>query len=393
MDIVIQHLIPTLVKAFIDAQKDGYYVRLRRRLSFTVHLGRLLELNAFIDSLKQFVTNAQTNETFIKFMAMLVESMTWLLEEGMSALAEVKKREKFQVSTDSQELLDTNQQLPSTTTASANDEQRANNANDEFDTQSIDQGHNVSEIPFQQLERLCKSLTDAGLRTIQVVATIAKIFGDIIVDSPILLLQVTTSLNCCLEHLIGPRCLELKVSCFEKYNFDPKALLATTIMIYISLASFDTDTKEKIIHSVCNDTRYFKKTVFKKAFYIASREELLSSKHLETFSEIILLLEKTSDILNAEEKWLEEIWDEIPDEYKDPIMDNLMEDPVKLPTSGHIMDRKTIERHLMTEEFDPYNRMALKFTDLIPQDELRLQIKEFVKKKRSHYSSQKLNTI
>jgi hypothetical protein len=80
-------------------------------------------------------------------------------------------------------------------------------------------------------------------------------------------------------------------------------------------------------------------------------------------------------------------------------MDNLMEDPVKLPTSGHIMDRKTIERHLMTEEFDPYNRykivdilvlllnmfsfsMALKFTDLIPQDELRLQIKEFVKKKK-----------
>jgi hypothetical protein len=29
-------------------------------------------------------------------MAMLVESMTWLLEEGMSALAEVKKREKSQ---------------------------------------------------------------------------------------------------------------------------------------------------------------------------------------------------------------------------------------------------------------------------------------------------------
>lgn len=37
-------------------------------------------------------------------------------------------------------------------------------------------------------------------------------------------------------------------------------------------------------------------------------------------------------------------------------MDELMSDPVKLPTSGHIMDRKHIERHLMTEEFDPFNR-------------------------------------
>lgn len=46
----------------------------------------------------------------------------------------------------------------------------------------------------------------------------------------------------------------------------------------------------------------------------------------------------------------------IQDEYKDPIMDELMVDPVKLPTSGQIMDRKHIERHLTTEEFDPFNR-------------------------------------
>lgn len=84
-----------------------------------------------------------------------------------------------------------------------------------------------------------------------------------------------------------------------------------------------------------------------------------------------------------------------------------MEDPVKLPTSGHIMDRKNIERHLMTEEFDPFNRyalllslvsskayvivlysMVLKATDLVPQEELRLKIKEFVMEKKEKRKQQ-----
>lgn len=34
-----------------------------------------------------------------------------------------------------------------------------------------------------------------------------------------------------------------------------------------------------------------------------------------------------------------------------------MTDPLELPTSGKIMDRKHIERHLTTEEFDPFNRL------------------------------------
>ena len=43
----------------------------------------------------------------------------------------------------------------------------------------------------------------------------------------------------------------------------------------------------------------------------------------------------------------------------DPMMCELMEDPVLLPTSGKIMDRKHITRHLLSTPNDPFNRMTL----------------------------------
>ena len=41
------------------------------------------------------------------------------------------------------------------------------------------------------------------------------------------------------------------------------------------------------------------------------------------------------------------------------MMCELMEDPVLLPTSGKIMDRKHITRHLLSTPNDPFNRMTL----------------------------------
>jgi hypothetical protein len=43
----------------------------------------------------------------------------------------------------------------------------------------------------------------------------------------------------------------------------------------------------------------------------------------------------------------------------DPMMCELMEDPVLLPTSGKVMDRKHITRHLLSTPNDPFNRQAL----------------------------------
>lgn len=51
--------------------------------------------------------------------------------------------------------------------------------------------------------------------------------------------------------------------------------------------------------------------------------------------------------------------EEPPDEFCDPIMGVPMDDPVRLPTSGQIVDRNTISRQLLTSPQDPFNRQPL----------------------------------
>lgn len=55
----------------------------------------------------------------------------------------------------------------------------------------------------------------------------------------------------------------------------------------------------------------------------------------------------------------------------DPLMDTLMDDPVTLPSSGKIMDRPVIIRHLLNSQTDPFNRQPLSEDDLTPGKMLR----------------------
>ena len=43
-----------------------------------------------------------------------------------------------------------------------------------------------------------------------------------------------------------------------------------------------------------------------------------------------------------------------------------MIDPVLLPTSGKIMDRAVITRHLLNSSTDPFNRSPLSMDQLVP---------------------------
>jgi ubiquitin conjugation factor E4 B len=58
---------------------------------------------------------------------------------------------------------------------------------------------------------------------------------------------------------------------------------------------------------------------------------------------------------------LEQLSDKAPNEYLDPIMGHFMNNPVKLATSGVILDRVTILKHMMIDRTDPYNRQPLDY--------------------------------
>jgi len=49
-----------------------------------------------------------------------------------------------------------------------------------------------------------------------------------------------------------------------------------------------------------------------------------------------------------------------------------MDDPVTLPSSGKVMDRPVIIRHLLNSQTDPFNRQPLSEDDLTPGNIIEL---------------------
>ena len=81
----------------------------------------------------------------------------------------------------------------------------------------------------------------------------------------------------------------------------------------------------------------------------------------------------------------EEEWDNYPSEFECAIMGELMEDPVKLP-SGHVCERKNIERHILSTPNDPFSRQPLTEDMLVSDTQLKVKIEEWKKEQRSKNS-------
>lgn len=73
--------------------------------------------------------------------------------------------------------------------------------------------------------------------------------------------------------------------------------------------------------------------------------------------------------------------EDAPIDFMDPLLDTLMKDPVRLPTSGNIVDRATIAQHLLNDEKDPFNRKPLTIEQVEPVPELKARINEWLEQK------------
>ncbi len=93
------------------------------------------------------------------------------------------------------------------------------------------------------------------------------------------------------------------------------------------------------------------------------------------------------------------MFDDAPEEFLDTLMSTLMKDPVELPTSKNVVDFMTIskifpliqrfciEKHLMNEPKDPFNRDPLTLEQLIPRPDLKARIEEYKDQKRQQKKS------
>lgn len=166
--------------------------------------------------------------------------------------------------------------------------------------------------------------------------------------------------------LVGPNKSKLKVENMAEYGWNPKAMLADIVDVYLNLQE-----KESFIDAVATDERSYKPEYWETAKNILTRFALKSPEQLKEWEKLSDSIETKKAEVDAEDADL----GDIPDEYTDPLMASLMEDPVILPRSRVTVDRASVRSMLLNDKIDPFNRTPLTIEEVIPNDALREEIK------------------
>jgi ubiquitin conjugation factor E4 B len=175
-----------------------------------------------------------------------------------------------------------------------------------------------------------------------------------------------------LTKLVGSRGLDLKVNNPETYNFRPKEMLQDLCVVFSSFAAADEFQVE------CAKSGYYTPDLMNKSVKTCRKLGLLVGESMELFAELASKVEEASKIMTSDE----DLYEDAPDEFMDPLLSEFMNDPVLLPTSGNIVDRKTITQHLLNDSMDPFNRKELKLEDVVPAVELKAKMDAWLAAKR-----------
>ncbi|GFE54136.1 U-box domain-containing protein [Babesia ovis] len=373
------NLVDALINVFIVSQRADYNSRVSCRLNIIQILTKLFDVEAYR---KSFVTHIiASKEVFVQFMHLLLSDTTFIFEEVVTHLAEIRRRELAGITEDPRE-----RQNESSTSSNQNNTQqgvqeRRRQDDDEALDPSLQDGNidanQLKSMNFEDLKRRTRSLVDYGSEITNLLHILCREFPIEITSLAVLLPQVASCLGCCLENLAGEDCTKLKVKNMAEYDFKPKDWLTNVVNCYLALYGGENpENAEPFMKAVVSEGRYFKPKNFERAYRIVTREMLLTSKDRRAFfnmSQKLCMYAKANSTL-----YQSAMEAEMPEEFLDPIMNDIMEDPVLLPTSGIVMDRKNIERHLMSEATDPFSRQPLTKADLVPQDELKRRIEEFM---------------
>ncbi|THH05498.1 hypothetical protein EW145_g4753 [Phellinidium pouzarii] len=337
----LRHLMPALMSFYIEVEQTGassqFYDKFNARRNIAYILKAIWNNPTHREALN---TEAKDVEKFVRFINLMINDVTYLMDESLSELSQISAIQHEMGSPD-------------------------------WQTQPL-QYRREREGTLRSLERHASGYTTLGRSTVDLLKiftaeTKAPFMVPEIVD------RLAAMLNYNLDALVGPRCEDLKVKDREKYRFEPRKLLADIMQIYLNLADQDD-----FVRGIANDGRSYKKELFERAASIARFRALKTEDEIEQLRILVVKVEEVKAMLEAEDDL-----GEIPDEYLDPLMFTLMRDPVTLPSSNVNIDRSTIKSHLLSDTKDPFNRSPLTLDEIITNTELKAEIDAFLAARRN----------
>lgn len=336
-----EFLAPALMQFYTAIETTGSSNEFYDKFSIRYHISIIFKAMWMIPSHQmKMVEEANRGKEFVKFVNMLMNDTTFLLDESLDCLKRIHEV---------QEEMD-------------NDE--------EWNKQSQEHKQN-QQRQLAMDEKQCRSYLTLATETVDMFHYLTnKITKPFLI--PELADRLAAMLNFNLQQLCGSKCKNLKVKNPEKYGWEPKKLLNTLTAIYLHLDC------EEFAEAVANDERSYRKELFDDAIARMTRACIKTSTEIEQFKNIQTRVEQ----LVIQKQKAEIDFGDIPDEFKDPLMDTLMRDPVELP-GGAIMDRPIIMRHLLNSQTDPFNRQPLSEEELIPRPDLKQKIEAWILEKKS----------
>ncbi|KAI0564844.1 Ubiquitin elongating factor [Gracilaria domingensis] len=341
-----------MFRLYVDVEHTGSHNQFYDKFSIRYHIGSILESLWYIPDYRKSVQKEARDEgRFLRFVNMVLNDANHLLDSALDNLEQIHTL---------QTLIESN--------------------SPEWQSLSEEEKSEKKEH-LQKLEGSAKSYNQLGNNNVKLLCLLTD---DAVVRNnflrPEMVSRIAEMLNYLLDRLCGKRCSELKVTDPKKYFWKPRVLLRRIMQTYIHFCG-----EPSFATAVARDGRSYKAGLFAKAIRIAKNKALLTAPEVQKLAEVADDAAKAYEEDNQEEEDL----GEIPDEFQDPVMSTLMRDPVRLPTSGVVMDRTIISRILLGDKFDPFNRKLLTEDMLEEEVELKRRIQDFISERRSQARKQR----
>ncbi|GJD11072.1 Probable ubiquitin conjugation factor E4 [Galdieria sulphuraria] len=253
---VCQKYLPgALVRLYVEVEHTGSHSQFYDKFSIRYHITCIFYYMWHLSTYRTSIRYEAENESvFVKFVNMLLNDATYLLDEALGDLTEIHSL---------QERLDEN--------GSSSDS-----------TERQEQQSRLS-----QLER------------------VRKVFL-----KPEMVTRLAEMLNYFLLQLCGPKCQSLVVRNREQYAWEPRVLLTQIVGIYLHFRE-----EEDFAKSVAKDGRSYSQELFERALDIVHRRRLLSDEEchelqlmMKRFQEFEKLESEDEDLVrNAPEEFLDPI--------------------------------------------------------------------------------------
>ncbi|KAH0973608.1 hypothetical protein GBA52_025764 [Prunus armeniaca] len=339
----LEYLVRNLLKLYVDIEFTGSHTQFYDKFNIRHNIAELLEylwqVPSHQNAWKQ-IAREEEKGVYLNFLNFLINDSIYLLDESLNKILELKELEAEMSNT-------------------AEWERRPAQERQER-TRLFHSQENIIRIDMKLAN---EDVSMLAFTTEQITAPFLL---------PEMVERVASMLNYFLLQLVGPQRKSLSLKDPEKYEFRPKQLLKQIVYIYVHLAKGDT---ENIFPAaISKDGRSYNEQLFSAAADVLRR----IGEDGRVIQEFIELGAKAK-VAASEAMDTEAVLGDIPDEFLDPIQYTLMKDPVILPSSRITVDRPVIQRHLLSDNSDPFNRSHLTADMLIPDNELKGRIQEFIR--------------